>query len=532
MSSESSAHRFHARVVGLGVFSVFVSIGIAAYWQIMPTFFVADDFAYLDAIQNAQSPFVAFEALAGRYFRPLVVFVYYINYQLSGLNPWSYHLSVVLFNAICAWLVFLFAMELEREVGRVTPFLAGLLFVTFGGHAEAVTWIGGMADPLVTLWALVALLSFMRALKATRPAKCLCGAWTALALGLLSKESAAIIPGLFVCLTVLREDRSSTRAWRTLWWALGGSAFIWLIYLWLRWEALGFAHVNLQGLGTNSNVLQMGRAFVLRSFIPQGAVLSSVFNHHLDVWLILPAGLMLSLRVARPQWRPLVSHGLCLGAALAPILPLSIAVATPESERLVYMASAFASLLLVSFLGAAIRHKTTVAVIVLLCAVGNVASLVRINRHWQEASAITRSALTSFGDIMRRYGRIGRAVYVLNVPDNVRGAYVFRRGFHEALRVMAPDQVSNMAQTYVLSVYSLSDVAAPVRITRLGSRAVKIDLGEGWLVGNPSPPSTTVALSEWATQSFVATFSEEADGDLILFFTPRSTSVVGRLPLD
>jgi len=85
----------------------YAAVGLCLYAPILGSFFLADDFAYLDAIKATGSPSVMFSALAGRYFRPMAMFVYYANYQVSGLSPWSYHLSMLGVHLLNTWLVFL-----------------------------------------------------------------------------------------------------------------------------------------------------------------------------------------------------------------------------------------------------------------------------------------------------------------------------------------------------------------------------------------------------------------------------------------
>ena len=511
----------------------YLALGVAIYAGILNTFFVADDFSYLDAIQSAKSPSVIFSPLAERYFRPSVVLVYYLNYQVAGLDSTTYHLSVVLMNVANAWLVFLLGSRLSPSRHRLVPALAGLLFLVFGGHAEAVTWIGGMADPLVTLCVLTALLLFHASLDSPRPQWLWLGSWAAFAAALFSKESAAVFPGLALVVGVLGRPAWPDRATiRRIAIGLAGPVLLLAGYFLLRRAVLGFTFVMLQGLGTNTNPLAMTRAFVLRCFFPQGALLSAVFNNHLDVWIIFPLALILAWFVKRADFRPLVLLGLCFAGALAPVLPLSISIATAESERLIYMASAFASLLAVWFLDAALKRVWLVAAIVLVCSIGHIAALQRVNRNWQEAAVVVEETLTTFAQTMREHGRVGSAVYLLNAPDDVRGAYVFRRGFHEALRVMAPDQLAAMARTYVLSVHIVEDVAQPVTVTVRSPRALSINLGGGWLLGAPAAPTATLAISDWAGKSFAAEFGPAADGSLVVYFTPRRTAVVGRLPLE
>ena len=180
---------------------------------------------------------------------------------------------------------------------------------------------------------------------------------------------------------------------------------------------------------------------------------------------------------------------------------------TPESERYIYMASAFATLLLVWFLAAVIQQPRVRAAIVLVCATGNVVALTRINQSWLEAASIVTNVMPTFAEIIRTHGRSGSTLFFLNVPDNVRGAYVFRRGFHEALQLAAPEKMEGMANTSVLSVFGVGDVGLPVRVTAREPRSVEVKLDGGWLIGTPNPATPKVALKDWSLQSFTADFT-------------------------
>jgi hypothetical protein len=195
------------------------------------------------------------------------------------------------------------------------------------------------------------------------------------------------------------------------------------------------------------------------------------------------------------------------------------------------MATAFSSLLLVVFVDRTIRHRWAVASIVLLFSAGHVVALTRINQNWREAAAIIQNTLPTFGDAMRQHGQTGRPVYVLNLPDNVRGAYIFRRGFQDALRVAVPDEHATIARTSVLSVHAIANAADPVRVHGEGPRTLRIDVGGGLMLGAPHAPTPTYTIREWSPRGFAIDFTEAADGSLILYFTPRSTAVTGRLPL-
>jgi protein O-mannosyl-transferase len=509
---------------------VYAGIGLLAYARILNTFFVADDFAFLDVISRAPSISVIFSALAERYFRPVVVLVYYLNYKISGLSPWTYHVSIVLVHAVNAWLVFLLGRTLDPERPPIIAALAGLLFLVFGGHAEAVTWIGGMADPLITCFLLLALLLFQHALVSPRPIPLFVATWLSVTMALLTKESAAVFLGFAAVVTLLGRasvpDRPRIRRA-----AIGVAVVVLLLagYFLVRRHVLGFTFVNLEGLGTSSNLLTTARAFVLRSFFPYGPLVVRVWIHSLDKYVLFPAAVAALLFVRRHDWRPLALLTACFVLAIAPVLPLSIAIARPDSERLIYLPSAFACLLLVWFLHAALRRLWPVATIVLVCSIGHVLALDRVNRRWVTAAMLTRGITSSFREVMRDHGRPGLPVYVLNVPDSVGGAFVYRRGFHDSLRLTAPDQLSKMGRTYVLSVYTVGDASRAVTVTQVGASSFDVRLGSAELIGGQPPPGPFYEFNNWSPDAYSVEFLRAAGPGLVVYFTPQQARVAGTL---
>lgn len=519
------------RRIGLIVGCVYAATAVGLYWPVLATSFLADDYAYLDAIRTATGPAVVVQPLAERYFRPVVVLVYYLNYHLAGLTPWPYHLSVLAVHVAAACLVYRLARRVWPDDRPWGPALAGLLFVAFAGHSEAVTWIGGMADPLVTAFVLAALLLVLRWMEEGRAAW-LVGSWAAFALALLSKESAVIYPALaLVCGELLRPAGPLRQAIGRYAAAMSVPILLIAAILVVRTLVLGFPMVSLAGLATNADPVTAARAFALRAVLPLGDLLLVTFRQRLDLWVLMPL-ILYAVAVASPRQRLALggaAGGLAL--ALAPVLPLTISLHTSESERLVYMATAFSAIFVLLWLQVVLRRQAAVAVVAAALVAVHGYALQQSNRHWQEAAAITRSTLDSFADIIRRDGRPGVPVFVLNVPDDVGGAYVFRRGFHDALRVTAPDQLAAMAHTGVLCVYRISDLAQPVRVTVAGPRTLVVDTG-GSLLGAPAPPSRYLRFESWAEQRFAASFTPDADGSLVVYFTPQQTAVVGRLPFD
>ncbi|XP_051580547.1 protein O-mannosyl-transferase TMTC2 [Myxocyprinus asiaticus] len=93
-------------------------------------------------------------------YRPLCTLSFRLNYALSGLNPWSYHLINVLLHCAAAALFSSFSGLLLGS-GRWS-LLAGLLFAAHPIHTEAVAGIVGRADVGAALFFLLALRCYIR----------------------------------------------------------------------------------------------------------------------------------------------------------------------------------------------------------------------------------------------------------------------------------------------------------------------------------------------------------------------------------
>jgi hypothetical protein len=304
------------------------------------------------------------------------------------------------------------------------------------------------------------------------------------------------------------------------------------LYLGLRTAVLGFTFVRLEGLGTSPHLIAMSRAFFIRAFLPQGDLALTIFIYRLEVLVGVPLVVALLWGLDRATLKPLALVAVCIGLALSPVLPLSISLGTPQSERLIYMASAFAMLWLVWFIALATQRTRVLVAIVIVLAVGNLVALRRINQSWEEAAGLIQTALPTFAEVLRTHGRPGQPLVFLNVPDNVRGAYVFRRGFNEALRLAAPDQLPAMADVGVLSIYTISDTTPRTAVTATGPRSLDIDIDGGLLVGTAPPPTARVALRDWSLQAFGADFTPASDGSLILYFTPHRVDLFGTVPFE
>lgn len=90
-------------------------------------------------------------------YRPLCVLTFRLNYLLSGLDPFSYHLTNVLLHAGVTAVYVLTVRKAVVDCPSEVLLMSGLLFAVHPVHAEAVAGVVGRADVLACLFFLLAI---------------------------------------------------------------------------------------------------------------------------------------------------------------------------------------------------------------------------------------------------------------------------------------------------------------------------------------------------------------------------------------
>jgi len=90
-------------------------------------------------------------------YRPLCVLTFRLNYLLSGLDPFSYHLTNVLLHAGVTAVFVLTVRKAVVGCRSDIPLMSGLLFAVHPIHTEAVAGVVGRADVLACLFFLLAI---------------------------------------------------------------------------------------------------------------------------------------------------------------------------------------------------------------------------------------------------------------------------------------------------------------------------------------------------------------------------------------
>ena len=148
-----------------------------------------------DLPRLAVSPYWNLKSGERSLYRPLTTLTFALDRLIGGgLHAWWYHLVNVMLHGLVTLLFTLLALEILP--GVLPGALAGMAFAVHPIHVEAVAAVVGRADLLAAGAVLAALLLHRRALASGRR-RFVVGAWTAVFLAMMAKESGAA--AVFVC---------------------------------------------------------------------------------------------------------------------------------------------------------------------------------------------------------------------------------------------------------------------------------------------------------------------------------------------
>ncbi len=379
--------------------------------------FVSDDF-YLVYRQETEGFFSSWGGEQGNtFFRPVTVFTYASDNLLWGLNPAGYHLTNILWHLLCSVIVYLLALELFRDGTRA--FLTGYLFMLLACHSESVAWISGRTDLIATAFALLSILFFIRRSFLAVPL---------FVFGLLAKESVITVPVIWFLLAVYLGTWKERQERILLLSGLG----IWTLYTGGRLlfspgfsNGLDSAGISLQSLPelTGNLVRYLFRVFApplplsIRSFVLSNAALVPAFlaSVFAAMWVLYRK------RCAESGKQILLFAG-CFLVSLLPVIFMKVSLFDSRSERFLYLPGVFASLMLVKWMYSVIAARRIAAIVLILFSLLQGVFLYRSFRNWQIAGEMCREIVSS-GSV--------------EIPDNYKGAYVFRNGYEEAVLIFS-----------------------------------------------------------------------------------------------
>lgn len=416
---------------GLALAALAVAI-LVCFWPSLSVGLLADDYAHLLNVSKANSSFVpdAFTVPQGdRFFRPLGMISFLVDYQWAGFAPVRWHWAGLLWHLLNGMLVYLLCRALG--VATLWALVGAAFFGLHGSRPEAVAWVSARFDLLATFFVLAALLIFVA--HARRPARVRLLLFLAAAAGgLLSKESAYVLPLLLAVLLIFFPDlrNSAARRAAVACAVLTASVFT---YRWILLSGIG-GYEDATGRPTILllNAWLLIKALALRLW----AVLLFPINWTdplgwpLKTTLSLMALAVVVLALRRAMSR-LAAAGLALALVAAlPVYHLLQIGPDLEKSRVIYLSSAAFAL----FLGALLqRVPRPVAIALALAILGFQVSALNHNlQTWRRVAQLHARACDAFASELRTSGT---DVLAVGMPNTHDGVYMLNTGLPECLEV-------------------------------------------------------------------------------------------------
>lgn len=134
--------------------------------------------------------------------RPLLLFSFFLNYKIGGLDTFTYHLFNLFFHISTAYIFYLlftnFSDRKDNKEYSIKFIIAASVFIVQPINTESVTYISSRSSILSTLFILLSMLTFFKATNNKFSFFYYILAFLTFICGLLTKEIAIILPILLL----------------------------------------------------------------------------------------------------------------------------------------------------------------------------------------------------------------------------------------------------------------------------------------------------------------------------------------------
>jgi len=400
------------------------------------------------------------------------------DYALWRNNGFGFHLTNLFSHMMSVLMLYLVLTELRLRLGnpddsaasppvdlaaKTWPLCSAALFALYPLHPEAVSWITGRVDTIVTMFCFASFWLYLKG-RRTGSTTSIIASLVFFACALMSKEMAIIEPAVLLALEFLVLSPSSTvkarlLATRPFWLTLAG---YFLIRRFALGTFIGGYDDSLQSDST-SNLLVAWPHALKMIFVPFNSDLFGSRCLQKTLWTVAFVGaavLAICKSISEKTLRPL---GLFLPVwfilALVPVFKLLNIGGDLEGSRLAYLATgplcAFLcfGLLPSSKVGAFANTKALLAKVIIFGLLSlSYLALVKNNEPWREAGLQSQAILAGL-DRLYSNATSNPPTYLLELPDTVHGAYLIRNAIDGMTK---PPQISREAKRcFVLNNFDL-----------------------------------------------------------------------------
>ncbi|MEQ8189719.1 MAG: hypothetical protein ABRQ39_17250 [Candidatus Eremiobacterota bacterium] len=347
----------------------------------------------------------------------------------------------ILFHSFNAFLISVIALLIGKKL-NLTDFQkymfslsSGFIFLTAPSHTESVSWISGRTDVVATCFCLFSFAMYV-AYKNYNKTYLLIISSVLFFAALCSKECVIFYPALiFLYELYLNYPCKHIRKVLPVPCLYG---FLFALYMLIRYIQLG-TFIGGYGTGVHLNFIPFK---IIQNIIlyPVISILPPLYDsiHAITFSCLFFMIIIIYSCIFFLKHKELKGTAifLIISAAIS-ILPAANLLPLPgiyhtdtQGQRFLYLPSSFTALY-TGFLLSCIRcNKKIVTTLCMSFLIILAAFLYSTNKNWEEASRIAENIISN----MEQFDKSER-LFMANLPDNFNGAYIYRNGFHHAIKL-------------------------------------------------------------------------------------------------
>jgi len=478
-------------------------LAIGVYINCIGNDFVFDDESVvvgnesIRSLDNIPKFFTAqegFHKVIGKYYRPLVLVTYSIDFAFWEFKPVGFHLTNIIFHLIATLLLFRILLYLSEEYanGRIGAFLGALIFAVHPIHTEAVSWISGRTDLLATTLFFASFLFYIRYDRKS-DIKLLFYSLFFYVLSLLSKEMIVTMP-IFIFLydfIISKRKFSNIKSIILKYGLFVGITIIFVFVRYLLLSPVPEREKYFYFYGKNAATIFFTMLKTIPVYLKLLAYPFNLIYHYngviadsssfLDLYVILSLIIIVALVLVAIVFRkkaPLVSFSiLFFFVSLLPVMNI-IPTMNLMAERFLYLGS-FSLSIVIMWLGIKIQNEKLLdkyTVLIFLITLIFIYGTVSRNGDWKNNETLFKSAenvngsitLVNLGNIYANSGNLEEASKyyrkALQIRDNIvlahhnLGLYYLLKGNLDSAEIeikrgidvdsLAPDGYFQLANIY------------------------------------------------------------------------------------
>jgi hypothetical protein len=398
---------------------------------------------------------------------------------------------------------------------------SGLIFLTVPSHTEAVSWIAGRTDVVSTFFCLFSFTLYLTYKNYNKKY------WLIISLflfftALCSKECVIFYPVIIFSYELyLNFSRKNIYKILSITFLYG---FLFALYMIIRYIQLG---TFIGGYGNKvhlkfipGEIFQNIISYPVRSLLPPlyHSIPAIGFAGIFFIIIFIYSCLFLSKnKELRGISIFLIS---CALISLLPVINLGISHRDTQGQRFLYLPSSFTSLY-IAFLLASIRSNKKVVITLLLSLLLIFTSfLYSTNQNWVQASQIGKNILTS----LEQFNRSER-LFITGLPDNFNGAYIYRNGFHNAIKLFKSElKIDNINIVLFNTTYNIKEETLIEPLQEPHSYKISLTGKKSYFMNSNIPLEETFSnqyydVLDFKDNSYILKFKEFTSNDKLAAYS-------------